>query len=67
MLKFDVNIKNTLLREALATMLTCVGKNTIMAREMIVHRGLIFCGKVAVGTRKFSVAILGVDENHLCA
>lgn len=66
MLKLNMNIKNTLLREALGAMLARVGKNPIMSSKMIVHCRLILTGKLAVVASKLSVAVLGVDENHLC-
>ena len=65
MLKFDVNIKNTLLREALAAMLACMRKNSIMASKMIVHGRLIFSREIAMIANEFSVAILVIHENHL--
>ena len=65
MLKLDMNIKNTLLREALAAMLACMRKNSIMASKMIVHGRLIFSREIAMIANEFSVAILVIHENHL--
>jgi hypothetical protein len=65
MLKFHMNIKNTLLRKPLGAMLTCMRKNSIMASKMIVHRRLIFSCKVAMIANEFSVAVLNIHENHL--
>lgn len=64
MLKFHMNIEHTLLRKSFATMLACMGKNTIMPSKMIMHRRLIFRCKVAMITNKFSCTVLCIDENH---
>jgi hypothetical protein len=65
MLKLHMNIKNTLLREALTAMLTCMRKNSIMTSKMIVHGRLIFSREIAMIANKFSVVILVIYENHL--
>ena len=65
MLKLHMNIKNTLLREALTAMLACMRKNSIMASKMIVHRRLIFSREIAMIANEFSVVILVIYENHL--
>ena len=65
-LKFHMNIKNTLLRKALRAVLARMRKNPIMPSKMIMHCGLILSREIAMIANKLSVAVLGVNENHLC-
>jgi hypothetical protein len=64
MARLDVHIKKALLDETRIAVLTGMRKRPLMLLQMVVHRGLILCRVITVGTDELAILILLILKHH---
>ncbi len=62
--RLDMHVQEALLNKARVAVLARMGKGALVLLQMVMHRRLILCSKVAVATDEIAILILLILKDH---